>query len=178
MIEFVPGRYGVDTKGVIYSLRNNYGNLRKVPMQMKQRLAKEGYMTISLNVDGVKTLKLVHRVVAQAFIPNPASKPEVNHKDGVKTNNVMTNLEWCTESENALHAFELGLRTPNRGQLGRTNDKSSLSKPVLRISKQGVVMERYPSMSEAQRQGYSQGNIGSVIAGKRQSHKGWVWAFE
>lgn len=178
MIEFAPGRYAVDDAGNVYSLRNNHGNLREAPMLMQRSLHPEGYVGITLQLDSGKKYCLVHRLVAEAYVPNPDNKPEVNHKDGDKENNDHTNLEWCTESENALHAFETGLRTPNRGQLGRTNDKSPLSKPILRISKQGAIMERYPSISEAQRQGYSQGNISAVIAGKRQSHKGWVWAFE
>ena len=177
MIEFAPGRYGVEEQGVVYSLRNHSGNLRKAPMQMKQRLAKEGYMTVSLNIDGTKLLRLVHRLVAQTFIPNPLNKPEVNHKDGVKTNNVKSNLEWATESENAIHAFELGLRVPITGPNGRTNGLSKLSKPIHRLDMQGNVLETFPSMAEAQRQGYSQGNIGMVIAGIRNKHKGCRWAF-
>lgn len=176
MIEVVQGRYGVDEQGVVYSLRNHAGNLRKVPRQMKQRLCKEGYMTVVFDLGTSRKFCLVHRLVAEAFIANPLNKPEVNHKDGDKTNNVKSNLEWATESENALHAFEMGLRTPNRGQLGRTNDQCVHSQAIIRMDMQGNVLERFPSMAEAQREGYSQGNISSVIAGRRGSHKGCLWA--
>lgn len=178
MIEFDPGRYAVDDVGNVFSLINNHGRPRTAPMRLQANLQPDGYVGIVLPLSTGRKFCLVHRLVAEAYIPNPEGKPEVNHKNGDKSDNDESNLEWVTRSENSLHAYELGLRTPNRGQLGRTNEKSVLSKPVLRISKDGQIMERYPSMSEAQRQGYSQGNIGSVIAGKRQSHKGWVWAFE
>ena len=77
----------------------------------------------------VKTIT-VHRLVAQAFIPNPDSKPEVNHIDGDKKNNNMSNLEWCTSSENVQHAVDTGLIN-NKGS---NNGKSKLSeKQVLEI---------------------------------------------
>ncbi|WP_404354603.1 HNH endonuclease [Exiguobacterium aurantiacum] len=67
-----------------------------------------GYLTVNLN----RKSMLHHRLVAQAFIKNPELKPEVNHIDGVKTNNHWTNLEWSTRSENAKHAFDIGLSRP------------------------------------------------------------------
>lgn len=145
---------------------------------MKRQLHPEGYLTVTLTLDHGRKFCLVHRLVAEAFIPNPLDKPEVNHKDGDKTNNVYTNLEWVTESENSLHAYATGLRTPNRGQLGKVNEQCVHSRPVIRMDMQGVFLERFPSMAEAKRQGYSQGNISSVIAGKRASHKGCLWAFQ
>ncbi|MNF24264.1 hypothetical protein D3C85_1128240 [compost metagenome] len=176
MIEVVPGRYAVDDAGNVYSLRNTRGNLRHAPLLMQRQLHPEGYLTVTLATDVGKRFCLVHRLVAQAYLPNPEDKPEVNHKDGDKTNNVYTNLEWVTESENTVHAFNTGLRTVNRGQLGRTNGKSVLSQPVARLDMQGNLLEIFPSMAEAHRNGYSQGNISSVIAGNRGSHKGCLWA--
>ena len=69
------------------------------------------YLMVSLWDQNIGTTFLVHRLVAQAHIPNPEGKPEVNHKDGCRLNNRDTNLEWVTSSENSLHAVSLGLRT-------------------------------------------------------------------
>ncbi len=68
-----------------------------------------GYAKVIIKVNGVSHNKLVHRLVAQAFIPNPENKPQVNHKDGDKSNNNVFNLEWCTASENNIHAHKMGL---------------------------------------------------------------------
>lgn len=71
---------------------------------------KDGYKKIELiNDDNVKKKVFVHRLVAQAFIPNPNGKPQVNHRDGNKANNKFNNLEWCTAKENITHSIETGL---------------------------------------------------------------------
>jgi len=77
---------------------------------MKQQLnLKTGYRAVSLCKNSKYKLRTIHRVMAIAFIPNPENKPEVNHLDGVKTNNYVGNLEWNTSSENIQHAFDTGL---------------------------------------------------------------------
>ena len=68
-----------------------------------------GYHQVCLSMNGKQKHPLVHRLVAQAFIPNPQGKPCVNHINGHPTDNNVSNLEWCTQSENMLHAYALGL---------------------------------------------------------------------
>lgn len=73
------------------------------------------YVTISFSRNGRVTTKHLHRLLAQVFIPNPENKPYVNHKDGNKKNNDLTNLEWCTAQENHKHALENNLVVYPRG---------------------------------------------------------------
>lgn len=94
------------------------GKLRRLPISDK------GYHKVGLNKDGKTKKFAVHRLVAQAFIPNPESKPQVNHIDGVKTNNNVSNLEWVTNYENAYHAIDIGLHNNK----GARNGNSKLNK--------------------------------------------------
>lgn len=82
----------------------------------KQYVGGKGYAQVSVSVGkGKHTCVLVHRLVAEAFVPNPDNKPEVNHIDGNKSNNSADNLEWVSSSENKIHAYNsLGVRPWNR----------------------------------------------------------------
>lgn len=96
------GLYLVSDVGEIFS---NYK--RKSGVNLRGRISKKtGYLYVNLCINGEAKNKTIHRLVAKAFIPNPGNKPQVNHKDGDKQNNHFTNLEWCSNSENAKHAFK------------------------------------------------------------------------
>jgi len=96
LIEKSPD-YTIDNFGVV---RNTFGK-SIIPAQM------DGYKMIWLITDGKSKKFRVHRLVAEAFIPNPDNKPEVNHIDGNRTNNTVTNLEWVTSKENTDHYISL-----------------------------------------------------------------------
>ena len=97
----------VTKDGYIYSCINNARNRRKNPLLLVGGKDRDGYQLIGLKN---KTFK-VHRLVAEAFIPNPLNKEQVNHIDGNKSNNCVSNLEWNTPSENVQHAFATGLNS-------------------------------------------------------------------
>jgi len=74
---------------------------------IKPILGKNWYMQVWLSISWKKKIFYIHRLVAQAFIPNPENKPQVNHIDGDKTNNHVDNLEWCTVTENQIHSYRV-----------------------------------------------------------------------
>ncbi len=82
-------------------------------MPMKQCLSTQ-YIGFRISKNGFSEFVHTHRKLAIAFIPNPENKPCINHKDGNKLNNNLYNLEWVTYTENALHAYKIGLRKPNK----------------------------------------------------------------
>lgn len=84
---------------------SSWGRVRndKTKDLVYQEKHEKGYMRVDLRVDGKRHHMKVHRLVAEAFVPNPGAKPQVNHKDGNNKNNSFTNLEWVTDEENKAH---------------------------------------------------------------------------
>lgn len=116
----------------LYQIDEN-GNILNVS---KQRVFKpksansRGYVTVDLFKDGNRKGFLMHRLIAQSFIPNPLNLPFINHINGIKTDNRVENLEWCSASENTRHSFKIGLQS----NLGSKHPQTSLSEDdVLKI---------------------------------------------
>lgn len=102
----------------------------------------KGYLGAVLSVDGVYYREYIHRLVAKAFIPNPQDKPEVNHIDGNKHNNTVSNLEWVTKSENGKHNYAaLGMKHP-RGPLGKPNPHRKLTPDQVRAIRKDTRCQR------------------------------------
>lgn len=126
-IKGYEGLYSVDELGNVYSYPKK---TRKGIRKLNPVLQRTGYLMLDLVKDKIRKKKLVHRAVAEAFIPNPNNKEQVNHINGNKQDNRVLNLEWSTRSENQLHSIKIGIRST----IGEKNSQSKLSsKNVLDI---------------------------------------------
>lgn len=127
-----------------------------------------GYSYVNLCKHGKATRMTVHRLVAEAFVPNPDGKPEVNHINELKSDNRAKNLEWMTSSENQNHGTANARR--------RTNARAY--KRVLQMS-EGEVINRYPSLKEASRAtGISVSNLSRCCRGVLNTVRGFQWKFD
>lgn len=163
--------YVVSNTGIVKSLKrvNEYGYHLKEHI-MHQTIDRNGYCKVYLTKYGKSKSKLVHRLVAEAFIPNPNNFPEINHKDENKANNMVDNLEWCTHKYNSNY----GTRTSKI--IPKTIEKTR--KPVKQIDEDGNVIKIWYSMNEASRKlGIIQQNISKCCQGTRQHAGGYKWEY-
>ena len=145
---------------------SNLGKVRNIKsgIMLKPWITKDGYLRHCLYGHDKRKNLLLHRIIATAFIDNPGKKPQVNHIDENKLNNDLSNLEWCTERENAIH----GTRTK------RVAEK--LSQKVIQLDLNGNVLNEFESMVQAgQETGVSRSNISSCCNGKLKSAGGFKW---
>lgn len=134
---------------------------------LKPRRDKNGYLCVTLSRDGKERTFKIHRMVAETWLDNPENKPEVNHLDENPGNPDVFNLSWASRIENQ-----------NWGTaIKRMAD--SKSKPVVAVDpKTGAVVKEFPSMNEAERNGFDSGPISACCKGKALSHKGFVWRYK
>lgn len=140
MIDGYDGAYWVSDKGRVWSTK------RKI--FLRPDIGCRGYPDVILCFKGTTKHRKVHRLVMECFSPIE-QRLEVNHKNGIKTDNKLENLEWCTCSENNFHRYRVLGYPPSKGGLGRTGSKNSRSKAVYYVDNSGKHV--FGSMLEAQR---------------------------
>jgi hypothetical protein len=116
--------YFISEEGEVFS------KTRKNTLRLKPCRKPNGYLYVTLYKKGNHVKKSIHRLVMENFVPNPNNLPQVNHIDGNKTHNHITNLEWCNASENAKHSWNMGNRvfTEKAKESSRKNVKLALAK--------------------------------------------------
>lgn len=185
-IEGYEDLYQVSNMGRIKSLeryKENHGKLQKVEEKIKtMNIKNSGYQFVQLYKNNKYKNLMVHRLVAQAFIPNVDNKPQINHIDGNKLNNNVTNLEWCTNSENGKHAWDTGLKqcTERLKEATRKTNKEYKSKPINQLDLQGNYIRTWLSAHEASRQlGIDRSTISQCCRGSRRNKTagGYKWCF-
>ena len=123
-IKGYEGLYYLDVEGNIYSYPKK---TRKGTRKLKPVFAGHGYYQVDLCKNKKIKRYLLHRLIAETFLENSENKPQVNHIDGNKLNNKLSNLEWCTRSENQLHSIRIGLRSAK----GEKNSQSKLNEKMV-----------------------------------------------
>ena len=150
--------YSVSDNGEVRKDTNNY--MMKLQIQ-------QGYQHVTLQINGKPKRFRVHRLVAEAFIPNPENKPYVNHIDGNRQNNNINNLEWVTPAENTQHAVNTGLMLPTK------------ERAVVQFDLDGNKIAKYVSMREAARATNSNdAKICLCCQLQRKQHNGFQWRYE
>ncbi len=134
-IKGYEGLYEIDEYGNVFSILQSSSRRKR---QLSDYSNNLGYRKVNLyDMNGKCSKRYVHRLVAEAFIPNPNNKPNVNHIDGNKQNNNVENLEWCTQSENIKHTYDVGGRLSNR-ETHIGNNYKGISVVVIDNSKKHV----------------------------------------
>jgi hypothetical protein len=177
----------LQTKFPFYKV-SSLGRVRSLPKlvnfkNIKQRRLKGKILAVAPTSDGYRQVTIVdtdrrysyrvHRLVAEAFIPNPRNKPHVNHKDGNRANNHVLNLEWCTISENAVHSYQVLKHKPNTPGKGMLGAKHHQAQQVAEVDEDGNVLDVFGSQREADRRlGVPLGSVQQALNGGRLTVRG------
>jgi len=140
--------------------------------ELKQKTKSLGYKEVCLYIKGEKKSFYVHRIVAECFVENKDKKPEVNHIDGDKSNNKSSNLEWCTSSENQLHAFKSGLQKPTR-LLGVDHGMYKGVISCKNLKTDDVFKMR--SLTDCHKYGFTSSSVSKVINNQLKTHKSHIF---
>lgn len=157
---------------------SNTGRIKRNGVEKDHSIRdRKGYYITDLYRDGRRSVKRINRLVAEAFIPNPENKPEVNHKDGNKHNNNVSNLEWMTKQENCRHASEMGLvsHKPSYGMLGKKNPNGGRKRRPFKIVETG---ETFGSLRECEEQkGFNNKHVNDCLRGRQKTHRGYHFEY-
>ena len=158
---------------------SNFGRVRNIVTGkiLKIRIGTPGYYIVGLSKNAINKNYFIHRLLGFAFLKNHSKiRNDINHKDCNKLNNNLDNLEWCTRSENLIHASRNGLLNPHH--VGLTGSLSPYAKKIKKISKNGSVLKIYNSIVDAAKDlGAYKSSICKALRGYSKSSHGYRWEY-
>lgn len=161
---------------------SNYGNIKSIARQgtkehiMIKSKNHQGYLQIKLTKHSISKTKKVHRLVAEAFIPNPYNLPQVDHIDDNKENNCVSNLQWITNEDNMAKAWKTGARTLKKSyKRGKDNVNS---RSVMQYDLQGNFIKLWYCIKDIERKlGFDNRNISACCRNKKKTAYGYKWKY-
>lgn len=163
--------YYITENGDVFSRKNN-GRIRK----LKPGKTSRGYLSVALRKNNKSVHKTVHSLVAETFIPNPENKKEINHKNGIKTDNRVENLEWITHKENVLHAYRILKRKSNMcAKFGKQHPRSKI---IQQLKNEEVIAEFYGACEAFRKTGVCYVSIYNCCNSKIKSAGGYQWKYK
>ena len=171
------GLYEVSNLGRIRSLAKKRGNVLLPPRIIKGKINSHGYYQHILVKEGQRKTISRHRIVAQAFIPNPDNKTDIDHINTIRTDNRVENLRWATKKENSNNPLTLAKQRAKTGPLaGKYGILHPHSVAIRQYSKDMTLIKEYPCIQDAIRQ-TGINNLSAVAKGKRHSAGGYIWKY-
>lgn len=172
------GFYQVSNLGRVRSTNRLVNNKPCVGQILKTQIDKGGYLYVALSAHCFHKVYKVHRLVATAFIPNPENKPQVNHINGVKTDNRVENLEWNTAQENKIHSIVvLGYKSKKKGKCGLDAGCKNI---VLQIKDNKIIAEYYGTGDASHKTKICQSTISKCCRRCKHYHTagGYQWKYK
>lgn len=203
-IKGYEGLYQVSNMGRVKSLNRfiykSNGTIQPFKGKICAMCPDNNYIKVSLSKNGKYALKLVHRLVAEAFIPNPENKPEIDHINTDRKDNRVENLRWCTHKENVNNPLTISKYKANTGRIvsnetreklslalkGRKMSKESISKrtkstykPIIQLTLDGNFIKEWESATIIERELHlTNGNIGKCCKGLIKQSFGFIWKYK
>lgn len=201
-IEGYEGIYQVSNTGYIRRIadKDSWGR-KRTPKTLNPRVDKKGYLHVALSKNGIRREYKVHRIVAEAFIPNPKKFPQVNHKDENKINNAVNNLEWCNNKYNCNYGTKVErfkrnmdwkkkVQNTDYKRIAKNRKKIDYKalaeqnapkrkKPVIQMDMEGNELREFASAKDVKvLLGFDNSDIGRCCRGKLKSVGGYKWKFK